>query len=390
MCFVKYTNLSPEITKHTKGVRINKMKNNIVHTGLLLFLFSFTACNSSKSLSYQNIETESKCELKKGYWYNNKCWKEFEDEGILNSDIDSVVEAQMKIIKNSIFTIDNKVHPLIAFMPIEEKEGLLFITVYGTKDNYKTLIFPTGKKKIKKGSFKSPTMLFDGNALSGNIVKESKLTGTAIINIIDLENLNLEINGEIIAEDNASKSFSFKPNEAISGAGTSHLEIKGGEAYLSGDLGTISYWQLKNLIKNHPEVKTIVMTQISGSINDAVNMHTGRILREAGLNTKVLSDSEIASGGVDLFCAGVERIVEEGAKVGIHSWCCVDDLTAIEVPRDHPAHKDQIAYFSMCLGDTLGTDFYFNTLDAAPFDNVHWMTIDEIKKWNVATKIIKE
>ncbi len=158
---------------------------------------------------------------------------------------------------------------------------------------------------------------------------------------------------------------------------------------MSGDLGTITYSQIKDLIKNHPSVKTLILTNSSGSVNDAVNMHTGRLLRENGFTTKVLSDSDIASGAVDLFCAGVERIVEKGAKLGIHSWCCVNDLTAIEIPKDHPAHQYQIAYFSMCLGKELGADFYFHTLEASPFNDVHYMTLDEIKKWKIATKISK-
>ena len=146
---------------------------------------------------------------------------------------------------------------------------------------------------------------------------------------------------------------------------------------------------MKEAIANHPNAKTVVLGEISGSVNDLVNMHTGRILREAGLATKVLKDSEIASGGVDLFCAGKERIVEKGAKLGIHSWCCVDDLTAIELPKDHPAHQYQVAFFTMCMGEKTGPDFYFHTLEAAPFDDVHWMSDEEIKKWGVSTKFIE-
>lgn len=102
--------------------------------------------------------------------------------------------------------------------------------------------------------------------------------------------------------------------------GDSKLKIIGDEAFLSGDLGTKAYAQIKDLIENHPNVKTLVLTSISGSVNDAVNMHTGRLVHEAKLNTKVLANSDIASSAVDLFCAGENRIVEKGAKIGIHSW----------------------------------------------------------------------
>lgn len=363
-------------------------KNSIQIIGILIVFLVISSC--SKSLVYNGVKSEIKCSNKNGYWYNNKCWKDFDDDGILNSAIDSMVISEMKIISKSTFIIDNKIYPLIGFLPIEEDEGILFLAVYGTKDNYKTLVFPTGKKKMKNGSFTTAAWLFNGDAMSGSLEKNSKTSGTATVNIIDVDNLEIEITGSISTTKNGKpKDFTFKTNEAISGAGNSLIEIKGNEAYLSGDLGTITYWQIKDLIKNYPTIKTIVMTQISGSINDAVNMHTGRIIRENGFTTKVLSNSDIASGGVDLFCAGKERIVEKGAKIGVHSWCCVNDLTAIEIPKDHPAHKYQLTYFTMALGPNNGPAFYFYTLEASSFDNIHYMTDEEIKKWNIATDFVE-
>jgi hypothetical protein len=246
-------------------------------------------------------------------------------------------------------------------------------------------------KNIKNEKFDTPVLLFNGDAMSGELDEESVLNGTATVNVIDLEQLNIEIKGEIVDKKlTNTKNFAFTTNESITGAGNSHIEIKGNEAYLSGDLGTITYSQIKDLIKNHPKIKTIVMTKISGSVNDAVNMHTGRLLHENGFTTKVLSDSDIASGGVDLFCAGKNRIVEKGAKIGVHSWCCVNDLTAIEIPKEHPAHQYQLEYFTMALGSKKGPAFYFYTLEASPFDNVHYMTDEEIKEWKIATRFIEK
>jgi len=354
--------------------------------GLLLFM---AAC--SDKLIYNSVKDNTQCSVRGGYWYNNKCWKNYEDEGISNSDIDSTVASQMEIINKSTIEIDNIAYPLHAFLPLQEDDGMTFITVFGIKDNYKTLVFQTGKKNIKKGTFETPALLFEGDAISRTLNRKSVLKGTAIVKVVNREQLEFYIKGAVSdTMNNSSIAFSFSTNEAITGAGNSSLELKGNEAYLSGGLGTVTYAQVKDLIRNHPAIKTIVMTQIAGSLNDAVNMHTGRLLRENGFTTKVLSNSDIASGGVDLFCAGVKRIVEEGAKIGVHSWCCVDGLTAIEIPKDHPAHQYQIAYFTMTLGPENGPAFYFYTLEASPFDSVHYMTDKEIKKWNIATEFIED
>ena len=336
---------------------------------------------------------EEKCTSKDGYWYKGECWKNFDDTGIPISEIDSVVEAQMKIINNSFISINKKREPLVAFLPIEEDEKtLLFIAVYGSKDlGYKTLIIPTSMKDVKENESKAKVLLFKGNALGSDMEESPSFTGDVTIQNINMDNLRFNITGDLTKQDSTeSIHISFETNEAISGAGNSNIEIKGNEAFISGDLGTVTYAQMKDLIQNHPEIKTLVLTQISGSVNDDVNMHTGRIVREHGFTTKVLKDSDIASGGVDLFCAGKERIVVKGAKIGIHSWCCVDDQTAIEISKNHPAHQYQLEYFTMMMGDSIGPAFYFHTLSASPFDGIHYMSDEEIQNWTVSTQFIEE
>lgn len=354
---------------------------------LTLILASCSTANKSSSST-----TEQKCTSKDGYWYKGECWKDFDDSGIPISEIDSVVDAQIKVINNSFISINKKREPLVAFMPIEEeKNTLLLIAIYGSKDlGYHTLVIPTKMKDVKKETSTTSAILFKGNAFGDDMEQDPSYSGKVKIKNIDIEHLILSISGNMTKNDSSEViHLSFETNEAISGAGDSNIEIKGNEAYISGTLGTITYNQIKKLIKNNPEVKTLVLTQVSGSVNDDVNMHTGRIIREHGFTTKVLSDSDIASGGVDLFCAGKERIVEKGAKIGIHSWCCVDDKTAIEISRNHPAHQYQLEYFTMMMGDSIGPAFYFKTLEASPFDGIYYMTDDEIKQWAVSTKFIE-
>ena len=92
---------------------------------------------------------------------------------------------------------------------------------------------------------------------------------------------------------------------------------------------------------------------------------------------------------MDLLAAGKERIVEEGAEIGVHTWCCVDDKAAVDLPKDHPAHWNLISYLAEMLGAKKGADFYFYTLKAAPHRDVHIMSKKEIMDWNLATKFIE-
>ena len=172
-------------------------------------------------------------------------------------------------------------------------------------------------------------------------------------------------------------------NEALVSGGTSKLVVDGDRAILTGDLGTGTYKQLQDLINNNPGVKTLVLQNIGGSVNDAINMHNGRLVRNAQLTTLMPADGEAYSGGVDLFISGAQRQYETGGKLGVHSWCCEDGKAANELSKDDPAHGAQLTYVREMLGAEDGPAFYFFTLEAAPFDGIHVMTEAELKKYKM-------
>lgn len=180
------------------------------------------------------------------------------------------------------------------------------------------------------------------------------------------------------------KAIDLLINEAAITAGSTHIEVAGNRARLSGDLGTRSYQQIRQLLADHPAVDTLVFVDVPGSLDDSVNVHTGRLIRAAGLTTRIEANGMAASGGVDLFLAGVRREVVAGARLGVHAWCCDGDRPADELPKEHPAHDNLIAYSEEMLGAS-GRGFYFFTLQAAHFDGIHWMSGAEIRQWRVAT-----
>ncbi|WGK70351.1 hypothetical protein P0082_05680 [Candidatus Haliotispira prima] len=186
--------------------------------------------------------------------------------------------------------------------------------------------------------------------------------------------------------DQTTIYLSLKISQHIGSMGTAVVEVRENKAYLDGILGIRSFLLLQDVIENNPEVDTLVLGKIPGSLFDAVNTASGKLLRKAGLNTEVTSTSKVSSGGVDLFAAGVKRHYTRGAELGVHSWCCVGDKAADQISQNSPAHRNQLKYFTFVLGDT-GKDFYFYTLQASGFDNIHIMSEEEIKTYNLATEI---
>ena len=195
-----------------------------------------------------------------------------------------------------------------------------------------------------------------------------------------------------------TKNIKVKLSSSMFVAGSSRINVQGKNAYLEtdyrlnkhlsvgGGLGTRAYNQIFDLHLNHPEVTTIVEKRISGSLHDDINMQTGRLIRKYGLNTHLTSTSDIASGGVDLFCSGKKRSKEPGAKLGVHSWSSEDVANASDLPESSPLHQNQIDYFTEMLGTPTGKEFYFYTINAAPANQIHQMNEAEIAEYHLLTE----
>ena len=364
---------------------------------LAISLASNVQAQSLKQLlKTKKANSLKKCERKKGYWYKEKCWANFTefDTNITKANIDSVVTEQMNAAKNYGLTIGNDIKAVTFFMPERNKKQMFAITVFKENNQQYTLLQMGDFDEKKENLLQA--ILIEGHIMDfgenqEEMQKAVRASGTSQAKMYVTDNNKKFTSQGRLKYINTEKTVPFKliAGEELVGMGDTTLKVKGEEVFLNGTLGTKAYKQFKDLIKEHPEVNTVVLQNVPGSVNDEVNMHTGRLIREAGLNTKVLADSEISSGGVDLFCAGKERIVTKGAKLGIHSWGG-NGISANDLPKDHPAHQYQLTYFTMCLGIDKGPDFYFLTLESAPADDMYWMKDQEIKNWTVATKFIEQ
>jgi beta-lactamase class D len=162
------------------------------------------------------------------------------------------------------------------------------------------------------------------------------------------------------------------------------IAIEHDKMYLLGDFNSQSYAQVTKALRTHPKVKTIVLTANSGSLDDDTTFKLARYIRSKALNTYLLSNSVIASGAVDLFLSGKQRTIEKGAMLGVHSWSD-GSKQAKDFPKNHPEHSLNASY----IKDMMGTDaFYWFTIYAAPADSIYWLKTNEIKRFNLATKII--
>lgn len=162
--------------------------------------------------------------------------------------------------------------------------------------------------------------------------------------------------------------------------------IKGDKIVASGVIDETSLAKFKQAVAKAPQAKTLVLRYVEGSVDDDANLLLARFVRQKKFATYVPAQGLIASGGTDLFLAGVKRSLAAGACVGVHTWAADEEngelLEGRHLPRSDELHQPYLAYF-----DTIGIsrDFYWYTLEAADSEEMHWMSRAEAKKYQLTT-----
>lgn len=177
----------------------------------------------------------------------------------------------------------------------------------------------------------------------------------------------LEMEGEEVA------TFYFKENQS-----------SGDTLYMQGVIYSNTLEDMIEVFDNNPEITTLTMVEVPGSMDDDINLLASREIRKRNINTYLPRDGMVASGGTDMFLAGKERGMHETAQLGVHSWGG-GDQEALEYPRDHEEHKKYLEYYTEM---EIPTEFYWYTLEAAPAESIHWMSFDEIGKYQVLTNTL--
>ncbi|MBA2861860.1 hypothetical protein [Methanococcus maripaludis] len=160
------------------------------------------------------------------------------------------------------------------------------------------------------------------------------------------------------------------------------FEIQGNSAIMVGIINENIVYEVENLVENYPEVKTIVMLNVPGSVNSNANFKAARIVRTNNISTIVPKNGYIASGGTVFFCAGVNRTIEENARVGVHSWKNEFITDASNIPRNNPVHKPYVEYFKE-MG--ISEEFYWFMISSAPSFGMYYLNDYEIKKYGLIT-----
>lgn len=163
------------------------------------------------------------------------------------------------------------------------------------------------------------------------------------------------------------------------------FEVEGDRLYMSGEIATSSPRRFFAVMADNPQVQTIVLMDMPGSVDEIAVHDMGYFIRENGLDTHLTPQSEIFSGAVDLFLSGNSRTMTCCATIGVHDWADAFGEGS-DYPPDAPEHDANVAYFETMLGSDA---FYWFTLQAAGSDEMHIMTEAELARFGMLTAPIR-
>lgn len=194
--------------------------------------------------------------------------------------------------------------------------------------------------------------------------------------------------GELLKPFDVNKDGQMSRSELIAGFAIldapASFDVEDSIALMSGTIGASTPFRVMELVFYHPEVETIIMVNVPGSLDDDSSLRASQMVRAHKLNTHLRSDGEVASGGTDFFQAGVNRTCERGAKFGIHSWSEFG-AEGSDYPRDSEEHQ---MYLDYCDKMGIPQSFYWYTLEVATADEIYWMTEEELRDYNMITSPI--
>lgn len=139
--------------------------------------------------------------------------------------------------------------------------------------------------------------------------------------------------------------------------------------------------QFQAMLRDFPRIATLSMVECPGTDNDIGNLAVGRLIRAAGLETHVPAGGSVRSGAVELFLAGQQRRIDDGAEFAVHSWRDNYGREARDFGVREGANGTYLAYYrEMGMSDEEARAFYDMTNSVGHAD-AKWLTAQDMRDW---------
>lgn len=139
--------------------------------------------------------------------------------------------------------------------------------------------------------------------------------------------------------------------------------------------------QFAAMLKAHPGIEVLEMLECPGTEDDRANLALGRLIHGRGIATHVPAGGSVRSGGVELFLAGSQRRIDDGAEFAVHAWEDEDGREATDFPADAPQNRAYLDYYrDMGMTPQQASAFYAMT-NSVSFEQAKWLTAADMRVW---------
>lgn len=139
--------------------------------------------------------------------------------------------------------------------------------------------------------------------------------------------------------------------------------------------------QFAAMLRDFPQLATLDMVECPGTFDDIANLELGRMIRRAGIATHVPKGGSVRSGAVELFIAGAERRIDDGARFAVHAWEDDTGRQAGDYALSAPENRKYLNFYrEMGMSPDEATAFYAMT-NSVPFERARWLSAGEMRGW---------
>ncbi len=192
-----------------------------------------------------------------------------------------------------------------------------------------------------------------------------------------------EVVEDSLAAGPADRFVSGVPLEQVAGVATygPFRVMDKSRAALVGITDDRSPAQFAAMLRDYPGLVTLEMIECPGTFDDIANLQLGRMIRRAGISTHVPRGGSVRSGAVELFLAGAQRDIEDGARFAVHAWEDDSGRQAGDYASSAPENRKYINYYrEMGMSGEEAQAFYAMT-NSVPFEDARWLSAEEMRGW---------
>lgn len=182
--------------------------------------------------------------------------------------------------------------------------------------------------------------------------------------------------GELAVSEVCTLPASYYEDKGIDAANKLHFAIDRSKLYVGWILDTSLVCQLAYILDKNPDVRTLVLTNISDSVDPKQTRKAALFLRSKRITTVLSPGAIVRNGGIDLFLWGVTR--QLGDENNFTMTYQLEEPTLASLDMSNPAHVSHLDFYA-----TLGipTGFYRDMLEKASNETYRLSLQDMMSYW---------